>query len=73
MHTCFSHLVVDTVLPCPYPNIGDPIEWLYVSLDTPFAVLNVYLTYCNESPSSAVYFAGIWYKRKHKQRMCGII
>ena len=37
--TDFPNPVADTILPCPEPNTGNFVEWLYVSLDTPFAVL----------------------------------
>ena len=41
--TSFPHPVADTVLPCPDPKTGDYGQWLYVSLETPFAVLIAYL------------------------------
>ena len=59
MDTNFPHPVAETVLPCSEPNTGDSVEWLYVSLDTPFAVLIVYLAYCNKSLSNDVNLASI--------------
>ena len=54
-----SATVVGIVLPCPDPNTGDPVEWLYVSFGTPLAVLIESLTYLNKSLRSAVSLAGI--------------
>ena len=70
--TSFPHPVAEMVLPWFDLNTGDSDEWLYVSSDTPFAVLTAYLAYRSRSPKSPVNFGGIWYDRKHKHSMCGI-
>ena len=54
MDTNFPQPVAGPILPFPDPNTGDSVEWLYVSLDTLFAVLIAYLAYQNKSPSNAV-------------------
>ena len=71
--TSLHHPVVDIVIPWPDSNTSESDEWLYVSLDTPFAVLIAYLAYHNRSSKSQVNSGGIWYDRKYKHSMCGII
>ena len=60
IETRFLHPIAETVLSCPKPKTGESDEWLYVSSDTPFDVLIVYLAYLSRSPNSPVNSGGIW-------------